>query len=248
MNPLVLSSLVFIIAALYSSAGFGGAASYLAVMSLFGIQPQAMASTALVLNILVAGISFVSFFRAGHLKRELLTLFLVTSVPAAFIGGYFKVSEQLYFIVLYAVLTLVAVRLLFFSKRMDESDTCSPPPFLSAGLAGLIVGLLSGMVGIGGGIFLSPIIVLAHWGTAKQASAVAAAFIVLNSFSGLAGRLMGGNLAFDSFTVALLSFGLVGALLGSQLGAKRLSNLGLRRALGVVMSIAVTNFWIKLLG
>ncbi len=104
------------------------------------------------------------------------------------------------------------------------------------------------MVGIGGGIFLSPIILFAHWGTAKQASAVAAAFIVLNSLSGLAGRMIGDNLAFDSFTVTLLPFGFVGALLGSQLGAKRISNLGLRRALGTVMSIAVINFWIKLLG
>lgn len=248
MSAAPLSLLVFAIAALYASAGFGGATGYLAAMSFFGIPPQAMASTALLLNVMVAGISFLSFYRAGHLQQKLLLPFIVTSVPAAFMGGYFMVSEQIYFIVLYAVLTLVAVRLLFFSKRMDVSDSCSSPPFVLAGLTGLIVGLLSGMVGIGGGVFLSPIILFAHWGTAKQASAVAAAFIVLNSLGGLAGRLMGSNLAFDSFTVVLLPFGLVGALLGSQLGAKCFSNLSLRRALGTVMSIAVTNFWIKLLG
>ncbi len=274
MPPISLMILVPTIAFLYSSVGFGGATGYLAAMSLFGIQPDVMASTALVLNILVAGISFSSFFRAGYLRRELLIPFIVTSVPAAFIGGYFKITDQTYAILLYAVLTFVAIRLLFFSNHRDAADEIhnrqhgaggqmrsypgnqrnteratrnTPPPFWLASIVGIFIGLLSGMVGIGGGIFLSPVIIFASWGTSRQASAVAAAFIVLNSISGLAGRLIGGKFVFGEFGLWLIPFGLIGALAGSYLGAKKLSNLALRRALGVIMAFAVTNFWIKFL-
>lgn len=246
MPPIILTLTISAIAFLYSSVGFGGATGYLAAMSLFGLPPQIMASTALVLNVLVASISFSSFYRAGHLKTRLLWPFLVTSIPAAFLGGYIKLTDQVYFILLYAVLTFVAIRLLFFSKRL-KSQALRLPPLWMALLVGLGIGLLSGMVGIGGGIFLSPVIILAGWGTSKQSSAVAAAFIVLNSVSGLAGRVLGGTFVFGQFGLMLVPFGLIGALTGSYLGARKLSSLSLRRALGIVMSLAITNFWIKLL-
>jgi len=246
MPPILLTFAISAIAFLYSSVGFGGATGYLAAMSLFGIPPQVMASTALILNILVASISFSSYFRAGHLDVHLLWPFLLTSIPSAFLGGYLKLTDQIYYILLYAVLTFVAIRLLFFSKRL-EAQTLHLPPLWIALLVGLCIGLLSGMVGIGGGIFLSPVIILAGWGTSKQASAVAAAFIVLNSVSGLVGRFIGANFIFGEFGIWLLPFGLVGALAGSYIGAQKLSSLTLRRALGIVMTFAVTNFWIKTL-
>ena len=143
-------------------------------------------------------------------------------------------------------MTFVAIRLLFFSKRL-EVRTLHLPPLLVALLVGLGIGLLSGMVGIGGGIFLSPVIIFAEWGTPKQSSAVAAAFIVLNSISGLVGRVTGGNFVFGNFGLMLLPFGLIGALTGSYLGARKLSSLSLRRALGIIMTFAVINFWIKIL-
>ena len=243
-------SLLFVfvplIAMLYASVGFGGATGYLAVMSLFGIEPQVMASTALVLNVLVASISFITYFLAGHLRRDLLLPFIVTSVPAAFIGGSFKLADHIYSILLYAVLTFVAIRLLFFSKKQDECQALYPVPFWLALVIGFIIGLLSGMVGIGGGIFLSPIIIYARWGNSKQAATVAAAFIVLNSISGLLGRLTGGTFAIDAFSMSLIPFGVIGALAGSWIGAQRISNINLRRALGVVMSFAVSNFWLTL--
>lgn len=233
-----------LIAFLYASVGFGGATGYLAAMSLFGIEPQVMASTALVLNVIVASISFVTYFRAGHLRRDLLLPFIITSIPAAFIGGSFKLADHIYSILLYTVLTFVAIRLLFFSKHSDdEHATHNTPPFWIAAVIGFVIGLLSGMVGIGGGIFLSPIIIYARWGNSKQAATAAAAFIVLNSISGLLGRLAGGTFAFDTFGVLLIPFGVIGALAGSWIGAQRISNLNLRRALGVVMSFAVSNFW-----
>lgn len=235
-----------LIAFLYASVGFGGATGYLAVMSLFGIEPKVMASTALVLNVIVASISFSTYFRAGHLRRDLLLPFIVTSIPAAFIGGSFTLADHIYSILLYAVLTFVAIRLVFFSKKQDEGQALRPVPFWLALIIGVIIGLLSGMVGIGGGIFLSPIILYARWGNSKQAATVAAAFIVLNSISGLLGRLTGGTFTLDAFSISLIPFGVIGALAGSWIGAQRISSLNLRRALGMVMSFAVTNFWFTL--
>lgn len=234
-----------LIAFLYASVGFGGATGYLAVMSFFGIPAQVMASLALVLNILVASISFSSFYRAGHFRHGLILPFLVTSIPAAFIGGYLKITDQTYSILLYAVLTFVAMRLLFFSRKQDDSQPLRPVVLTLALVVGLGIGLLSGMVGIGGGIFLSPIIIYARWGTAKQASAVAAGFIVLNSISGLTGRLLGGTFVLDYFSLSLVPVGVIGALVGSALGAQHLSGVNLRRALGLVMSFTVSNFWLS---
>ena len=239
----MLYLLVPLIAFLYASVGFGGATGYLAVMHLFGIEPQVMASTALVLNVFVASISFITYFRTGHLRRELLLPFTVTSIPAAFLGGSFKLTDDVYAILLYSVLTFVAIRLIFFSNKENGDQALRPVPFWLALVIGFIIGLLSGMVGIGGGIFLSPIILYARWGNSKQAATVSAAFIVLNSVSGLLGRVTGGTFAFDAFSLSLIPLGLVGALLGSWLGAKHISNVDLRRALGLVMFFAVANFW-----
>jgi uncharacterized membrane protein YfcA len=243
MSQALLTLSVSAIAFLYSSVGFGGATGYLAAMSLFDIPPQEMATTALVLNILVAGISFSSFYRAGHLRRDLLIPFIATSVPAAFVGGYVKLTDQTYSILLYAVLTFVAIRLLFFTKSRDEEQPLHRVHPLAALLIGLGVGLLSGAVGIGGGIFLSPVIIFARWGNAKQASAVAAAFIALNSISGLLGRVAGGTFVLNSFGLSLIPFGLLGALAGSYWGAVQINGPGLRRTLGAVMAFAVANFW-----
>ena len=243
----VLFVLIPLIAFLYASVGFGGATGYLAAMSFFGIPPKIMASTALLLNILVASISFTSFYRAGHLRRSLLIPFLLTSVPAAFLGGTFKITDEIYSILLYVVLTFVAIRLLFFSNRQDDNPSLRPVPLIWSLAIGLGIGLLSGMVGIGGGIFLSPIIIFARWGTPKHASAVSAAFIVLNSISGLIGRLTGGTFQLDTFSLSLIPLGLLGALAGSYWGALRFSGLSLRRVVGIVMSFAVSNFWWMLL-
>jgi len=235
-----------LIAFLYASVGFGGATGYLAVMTLFGIDPQVMASTALMLNVIVAGIAFTTYYRAGHLRPGLLLPFIITSIPAAFIGGSFKLSDRTYSIILYAVLTFVAIRLLFFSRKQDEDQALRPVPLWLALVIGGLIGLLSGMVGIGGGIFLSPVILYARWGSSKQAATVAAAFIVLNSVSGLLGRFLGGTFILDTFSTSLVPFGVLGALAGSWYGAQRFTNLNLRRLLGAVMSFAVSNFWLTL--
>lgn len=240
----LLYFLVPVIAFLYASVGFGGATGYLAVMSFFGVSPQDMANTSLVLNILVAGISFISFYRAGHFRRDLLIPFLITSVPAAFLGGSIQVHDDTYKVILYLVLTFVAIRLLFFSRRQEDVYPLRPVSIFWSLIIGLGIGILSGIVGVGGGIFLSPIIIFTRWGSAKQAAALSAAFIVLNSISGLAGRVSVGTFSLAGLGLSLIPFGVLGALAGSYFGTQRLSGVNIRRTLGSVMTLAVTNFWL----
>lgn len=245
LNPL-LYILVLVVAALYSSAGFGGASGYLLAMSFFGIAPKVMSSAALVMNIFVASISFAHYARAGHFRPRLLIPFLVTSIPAAFLGGAFKVSEQTYTDLLYAVLTYLALRMTFLPVLADKSDWSPRPlPLWAALLSGVGIGFLSGVLGIGGGIFLSPLIILMQWGNSKQAAASAGAFIAINSLSGLMGRISGGTFAFGAAELPLLTVALAGAWIGSRLGAVRFSGAGVRCALGGILMIAVGTYWLR---
>lgn len=239
--PLVL--LVFAIAFLYSSVGFGGASGYLAAMSLFAFSPDLMASTALMLNVLVASIALTTFRRAGHFEPGLLLPFVITSVPAAFVGGYVEIDERIYATLLYLALAYVGIRLLRPQSELDRSNPRPPSRLWMAG-AGALIGLISGLLGLGGGIFLSPLIVLAGWGNPAQAAATSAGFILVNSLAGLSGRVVGDQFVFGLLGAALLPVGLVGALLGSRWGAQRLSGNGLRRLLGVVLLLAVVRFFL----
>ena len=233
------------IAFLYASVGFGGATGYLTVMSQFGIEPKLMATTSLMLNLVVAGTAFVNYTRAGHMQRRLLLTFPLASVPAAFLGGYFKLNETLYFMILYGVLTFVMLRMLFAQNgEADQGIDLQPYPLWVAFSTSAVIGLLSGMIGIGGGIILSPVIILMRWGTPKQAASTAAGFIFVNSLSGLLGRVIGGNFIFGELGAWLLPVGILGALAGSYLGARRFSSVWARRALGVVLLIAVVRFWV----
>jgi uncharacterized membrane protein YfcA len=244
---LALPTLILGIAFLYSSVGFGGASGYLAAMSLFAISPQVMASTALTLNVLVASLAFVAFYRAGHLNWRLLWPFLITSIPAAFVGGYLRIDERFYLILLNVALTYVAIRMLFnefFTRPIADSAKPESFPLHLALIAGLGIGLLSGMIGVGGGIFLAPLIVVTGWGTVKQAAAVAAAFILLNSMSGIAGRWAADQYEIGALGLLLLPAGFVGGMAGSRLGARYLSGAVVRRLLGVVLLIAVLRLWL----
>ncbi len=244
----MLYILVLIIAAIYSSAGFGGASGYLLAMKLFNIPVNVMSTTALVLNIFVSSISFASYARAGHFRLRLLVPFLITSVPAAFIGATFKISEQIYTTLLYSVLTYLAVRMVFFPTLTEKPGwTPHTIPLWTALFSGAVIGMLSGILGIGGGIFLSPLIILMGWGNPKQAATSAGGFIAINSISGLVGRVAGGTFTLGEFGIPLLLVGLIGALIGSQLGAVKFSGVGVRRALGTILIIAVGTYWVNYL-
>src|SRR5213594_673246 len=177
--PLLLP-LIFLVALAYSSVGHGGASGYLAVLSFFGLPPLAMAPSALLLNLLVAGMSFLLYARSGHFVFGLLWPFLLTSIPFAFLCGVTHLSSHAYMVLLALVLTFAAYRLLAAAPPRKEESFVSPPPLWVALLAGAGIGFLSGLVGVGGGIFLSPLMILLKWADAKRTAAASAAFIWVN--------------------------------------------------------------------
>jgi hypothetical protein len=234
----LLLALIFFVAFAYSSVGHGGASGYLAVLSFFGFAPAAMAPSALLLNLLVAGIAFLSYWRAGHFMWRLLWPFLIASVPCALLGGMLGVSSRIYMILLGAVLLFSAFRLMVFSPGAQEESFAKPPSLAVALPVGAGIGLLSGMVGIGGGIFLSPLVILLGWADTKRTAAAAAAFIWINSVAGLCGHLT--HTAVDwSVMLWLVGAAFAGGVLGATLGARRFRGVWLRRILAVVLLFAV---------
>lgn len=237
-EELILAGLILVAAALYSSVGHAGASGYLAAMALFGLAPEVMRPTALALNILVASLAVYRYTRAGQNDWWLLLPFAVASVPAAFIGGLTHIPPSLYRPLVGAVLILSAFHLIRTARQSEAKDIKARRPPLPAALAsGAGLGLLSGLTGTGGGIFLSPLLLLMGWARTRPASGVAAAFILVNSIAGLAGTKFSiGSLpsALPLWAVAAL----VGALIGTQLGTRTLPVPGVRYALALVLVVA----------
>lgn len=234
---LLLLGLVFAVAVAYSSVGHGGASGYLAVLSFFGFAPQVMAPSALLLNLLVAGLSFLSYFRAGYFVPRLLWPFLLTSVPFAFLGALLGTSAKVYGLLLAGALIFAAVRLIVAMPKGGTEPLVKPPSLWVALPVGAAIGLISGMVGVGGGIFLSPIILLLGWADAKRTAAASAAFIWINSAAGLYGHLSRTTVDWSALAW-LVGAAFAGGLVGSWLGARRLESIWLRRILGVVLLLA----------
>ena len=236
--------LIFLVAMTYASVGHGGASGYLAVMALVGgYLPAGMSTSALVLNLLVAGTACLMFWRAGHGSFQLLWPFVVGSVPAASVGGWLPVSSRTYGWLLAAALLVAAVRLCLPAAAQAGMPAIQPAELLmrprrSIGVVvGMGIGLLSGVVGVGGGIFLSPLMMLLRWADAKQTAAASAGFIVANSAAGLIGRFVAGRCAMGSL-VPLVVAAFAGGVVGSRLGANHFSGWWLRRLLAVVLVVA----------
>ncbi len=231
------------VALLYSSVGHGGASGYLAVMALASVSPKTMSATALILNVVVSTIALASFAHAGWLRWRIVWPFLAGSVPFAYVGGALAVKDRVYFWLLGLALAFAALRMLLVLRAAAEKAEREPP--LAAALpAGAGIGFLSGVVGVGGGIFLSPLLILCRWANAKETAAASALFILVNSVAGLAGRAA--NWPSDlAAAVPLLAAAAAGGLAGSYIGARKLPNIALCRALGVVMLIASFKMFLK---
>jgi uncharacterized membrane protein YfcA len=233
--PLLL--LLFpIVAFLYASVGHGGASGYLALMSAFAFPVTFMKPTALVLNILVSGLSFYFYYREKNFKWNLFYPFALTSIPFSFIGGYLKIDAFYYKVILATVLVFAVLRLLgVFGKEKENLKSINIPMALAFGA---LIGFLSGLLGIGGGIILSPVLLLMGWATMKQTAAVSALFILVNSISGLFGFVsQGGSLPASSGLFIGLVF--IGGLLGAYFGSTKFNSKGLRIVLSVVIGIAI---------
>lgn len=234
---LLLPILVMFVAMLYSSVGHGGASGYLAVLSLLGYPTSQMASTALVLNLLVSGLASASYIKAKHFSWRLTWPFIITSIPASLAGGLMHISNHTYYLLLALILIVSALRLATTISNKQAEIQCKDVPLPIALTSGAGIGLLSGLVGIGGGIFLSPLMLLFNWANAKQTSATSALFIFVNSLAGLAGRALRG--AVDTGTMMpLVVASFLGGALGSYYGANIFSGAVLRRLLAVVLFLA----------
>ncbi|WP_114953291.1 sulfite exporter TauE/SafE family protein [Sphingosinicella terrae] len=231
-----IALLMAVAAALYSSVGHGGASAYLAIMALFAVAPETMRPTALALNLVVAGFGTARYALAGKTNWRLLAAFVVTAAPAAFVGGWVSIPPDLYRPLVGLLLWLAALRLFWQPKSLAERPVRMPP--LAVALpAGAGLGLLAGLTGTGGGIFLSPLIILFHWEEPRRTSGVAAAFIFINSAAGLAGNVAAVQ-ALPSELPVLAAAVAGGALLGTWLGVDRLPRDRLLQALGLVLAIA----------
>lgn len=240
MSEAWLPLLLALVALLYASVGHGGASGYLAVMALMGTASDVMRPTALVLNLLVSAIAFAQFARSGYFRWRLFWPFAMASVPLAWVGAQVDLDPLWYRRVLGACLLVAVARLLgwFGSGKAERSL----PPVPMAMAIGAMLGLLSGMIGIGGGILLSPLLLVFGWSTAKESAAVSAAFIFVNSMAGLLG--MGDPVLMGPEHFAWIMAAFLGGMLGAYIGARRFQEVRLKQVLGVILLMAcVKLFW-----
>jgi hypothetical protein len=233
---------ILLVAFLYSSVGHGGASGYLALMALFSYPVSTMKVSGLILNVFVASIAFFQYYRGGHFKWKLFLPFALASVPFAFIGSGVVLEAGVYKKILAVLILFPVLRLFGFFG--NDSEKSSPVNFKLALIIGAVIGLLSGMIGIGGGIILSPVIILLGWGNMKETAAVSALFIMVNSVSGLAGAAQAGAV-FSMDTLYLLIPAVAGGFLGSYLGSRKFQPEILRPILATVLLIAcIKLFWV----
>ncbi|MEJ5090758.1 TSUP family transporter [Sphingobacterium faecium] len=227
--------ILFVVAFLYASVGHGGASGYLALMALYGVAPQEMKPTALFLNLFVSLTSFIQYYRGKHFKKDIFIPLALASIPFAFLGGMLSIDDHLYKTILGILLLLPIIRFFFF-KQVPDDRLVAPVKWISV-LLGAIIGLLSGMIGIGGGIILSPILILLLWTNQKQTAAISAAFIFVNSLAGLGGMLTQG-ISLSSNMILYIVIAFSGGLLGAYMGSKKFNQEVLKYILATVLLMA----------
>jgi uncharacterized membrane protein YfcA len=222
----------------YASVGHGGASAYIAAMALAGIAPSEMRPIALLLNILVSSLGTWKFYRAGYFRWQLFWPFAVVSIPMAYIGGAITLPGQAYKILVGLVLLYAAWQLWRSGKSGEEMREIREPPLGWAMAIGAAMGLLAGLTGVGGGIFLSPLLLMLGWAGTKQTSAVAAPFILVNSIAGLVAGFVAKSATLPTYVWILAAAVLVGGWLGAEYGSRRFANPVVRRVLAIVLALA----------
>lgn len=226
--------IVPIVSFLYSSVGHGGASGYLALMALFSFPNELMKQTALILNLFVAGIAFYQYYKGGHFKFKSFMWFAIGSIPAAYIGGAFEIEPNLYKKALGILLIFAVLRMLF--KPSNNSPTKKIVPY-QAIVFGILIGFFSGLIGIGGGIILTPLLLLMNWSSMKEAAAISALFIWVNSAAALLGQFSIGS-SFSSTILPMIVVALIGGFIGSYYGSKKWNNKKLEYFLILVLAAA----------
>ena len=225
---------IFVVAILYSSVGHAGASGYIAVMSLLSLAPEVIKPTALALNILVASIASWHYMRAGHFAWRTFWPFALLAMPMAFVGGHLTLPAQAFKVLVGLVLLASAARFMMGSR---DDPAAGEPPIAPALASGAGIGLLAGLTGTGGGIFLTPLLLHLRWAQAKRAAAVSALFILLNSSAGLAGNIASTR-HWPDYLVPLLACAAVGGFIGSYLGSRRFAPVVIKRFLAAVLLVA----------
>ena len=224
INNIILTFILFaIIATLYSSVGHAGASGYLAIMALLSFAPETIKPTSLILNVVVASIASVKYIKADYFDKKIFSPFIIASIPMAFLGGYISLNPK-YFKLIAGLFLVIASFSLIIREYIKPLETTTKPMHLTYGLTiGALIGFISGLIGVGGGVFLSPIIILAKWTSVKKASGVAALFILCNSLAGLSGRIIALN-KIDHNIIYWIIAVIIGGLIGSHLGTIKFNN------------------------
>jgi uncharacterized membrane protein YfcA len=239
-TDLLLAALFFVVATLYSSVGHAGASGYIAAMALLGFAPEQVRPTALALNLLVGGIGLFRWWRGGHVRWRNVLPFVLASAPAAFLAAQVRLPRESYSILLGLVLLVAAIGVFRHAAQAEQEDRDTAGrrvPWLPGLVSGAGIGVLSGLTGTGGAIFLTPLLLFARWMPTREASGTSVAFVWVNSLTALAG-LLHSDQSLPSLLPLWLGVVALGALLGTQFGLKWLPVKGLRRALGVVLLVA----------
>lgn len=251
MNAVYLLIPAFFCAALlYSFAGFGGGSTYLALLALTGVSYNLMPVMALVCNIIVVLGGCIIFFKERHFDFKLVVPFLITSVPFAYVGGRIPIAKETFFVLLGFVLLMASLRLFLMDEKFSGAEHVKWEKALFLGLPiGAVLGFASGLTGIGGGIFLSPLLYMLHWGKAKSVAAASSLFILVNSLSGLWGQLSKNSFHMDwglFLPLALAVF--LGGQIGSRLSAQKISQIMVKRwAAVLILSVSVKILWQSML-
>jgi uncharacterized membrane protein YfcA len=234
----LLASGMLVAAFLYASVGHGGASAYIAAMAIVGIAPAEMRPIALQLNVLVSALATLKFYRAGHFRWSLFWPFAVVSIPAAYFGGAITLPGTAYKVLVGLVLLYAAWQLWWSARAGEELRPVRRLPVTLAMVIGAVLGVLSGLTGVGGGIFLSPILLLFGWAGTKQTSAVAAPFILVNSLAALAAGYVRNPVPPPDYAWCLMAAVLVGGWAGAEYGSRRFANPRIRQVLALVLGIA----------